>query len=97
MGKHPLFNSLVDYGIPVVTSFHFCRISVYMAFSLSTNMDRKGGPSISGRSQQGGVKASKSGHSKMDPVLGYLNYLNWDELSKPEFQAHFYIPDAIVI
>lgn len=91
MGKHPLFNSLLDYDIPVATSFHFCHIGVYMAFSPSTNMDRKRVPSTSGRSQRGGAKASKSGHSRMDPVLGYLNSLNRDKLSKSEFQAHFCI------
>lgn len=52
-------------------------------------MDRRGVAFISGKSQHGGTKASRSKCSKMDSPV--------DELSKHKFRAHFHIPDSIYI
>lgn len=52
-------------------------------------MDRSGVASTSGRSQHGGSKSSKFGHSRTNFSIG--------ELSEQEFHACYYIPDSISI
>lgn len=50
----------------------FCHVGVYMTLAPYTIIDRERVVAISGRSQCGGFKASKTSHSKTDHPIDKL-------------------------